>query len=134
MSNIGFYGGSSIVELGSSSEMSDFLARLRDFASNDKELMVINELYYKYVPLNKLDELKNLIERVINNLSGTEKSEYFDGLMHCIESAQGFYEDWGIYKPVKVVKTGLPDFFEDRDRPQEEYDRLKPNELPFWQR
>ncbi|MOA65923.1 hypothetical protein D3C78_1924880 [compost metagenome] len=52
----------------------------------------------------------------------------------CIESAKMFYNSWGIYQPLKVAVTDAPYYIEDKNRPLEQYDVLKPNDPPFWLR
>jgi len=60
--------------------------------------------------------------------------KYFEGLAYCVESANGFLTDWALYKPVRIVKTDLPDFAADKKRSLAEYDGLGPDESPFWMR
>lgn len=42
-------------------------------------------------------------------LSYTEVfTKYFDGFECCFESAKGFCEDWGVYKPVRTIVCDMP--------------------------
>ena len=61
-------------------------------------------------------------------------SKYFEYFNHCVDSAKGFLSDWNMYKPLKIVRTSLPEFNEDKKRPLQDYDALAPNDSPFWAR
>ncbi|WP_226093676.1 hypothetical protein LF929_019915 [Dickeya oryzae] len=61
-------------------------------------------------------------------------SKYFECIEGCIESAKGFYEDWGIYQVVKVIITDMPYCISEMERPKEEYDALSFDDTPFWLR
>ncbi|MQL48943.1 hypothetical protein GEA64_13650 [Photorhabdus khanii] len=137
MKHIGFYGGSSIVELGSASEMAHFFSVLNKQIHDVNDQKILSQFYQKYLHLHELEEASSLMTQLRQGLSEELKYRffrYFEGMEHCIKSAQGFHEDWGIYKPVRIVITGMPDFMTDRDRPLEQYDALGPHDPPFWSR
>ncbi|EBR1860126.1 hypothetical protein BS860_22275 [Salmonella enterica] len=137
MKHIGFYGGSSIVELGYPSDMVSFISLLNENINNKEDEYLLTQLYLRYVHFEDLDKTYLLIKTIRELLpKDVEQSffKYFDGLEHCIKSAKGFYEDWGIYKPVKIVVTDMPDFMGHRERAVEEYDALTSDDLPFWLR
>lgn len=137
MKHIGFCGGSSIVELGSASDMAVFFDCLNKHAGNARDKKIASRLYKKYVYQDDLEETLLFINGFSVNLARELKekySKYIEGIEFCIKSAQGFYEDWSIYKPVRVVVTDMPDYMIDRERPVEEYDKLGPNDPPFWLR
>lgn len=137
MKHIGFYGGSSIVELGDPSDMVEFISILNKNLNNKEDGYLLEQLYLRYVHLKDLDKTQSLIRklRVFLPKDVEEKFlKYFDGIEHCIKSAKGFYEDWNVYKPVKIVVTDMPDFMGHRDRAVEEYDALSSGDIPFWLR
>lgn len=131
MKHIGFYGGSSIVELERVNEMIDFLAFLEQRATSVQEKEVVKRLYHKYLRFEDLDVALSLLEN-LNKKDVGKFDRYVNGLMHCVISAKGFYEDWNVYKPVKILPTDMPDFMEERDRPLVSYDMLKNDEPPYW--
>ncbi|MFE8099931.1 hypothetical protein RBA63_09840 [Brenneria goodwinii] len=152
MKHIGFCGGSSIFELGSASDMSNFFSLLRNNARDKRDKELIEQIYLRYIRfcdieqslcvIKKLqeelqkqnDDFNNDIITMKDNNSITDFSKYFEGIIYCIESAKAFYEDWGVYKPVKIVVTDMPEFMTHRDRPLEQYDVLAPSDPPFWLR
>ena len=137
MKNIGFYGGSSIVELGPIPEMVSFFSVLNANVSGIRDQEIIDRLYQRYLRLNDLEDASRLFKKVFNDSPEQVKktyAKYFDGFEHCVRSALGFYEDWNIYKPVKIVITDMPGFMVERDRSIEQYDALGPDDLPFWLR
>ncbi|MCW7547662.1 MULTISPECIES: hypothetical protein [Photorhabdus] len=137
MKHIGFYGGSSIVELGSASEMTYFFSILNEQIHDINDRKILSQFYQKYLHLHELEEASSLITQLRQRLSKEQECrffKYFEGIEHCIKSAQGFHGDWGIYKPVRIVITDMPDFMTDRDRPLEQYDALSPDDPPFWLR
>ncbi|MCE0829021.1 hypothetical protein LVQ78_23860 [Buttiauxella sp. A2-C2_NF] len=134
MKHIGFYGGSSIVELGNAEEMFLFLTFLQQSAESLEEIEVITRLFKKYLRLQDLDVMLNFLNKLCGENKNNNYDRYVEGLMHCIISAKGFYEDWNIYKSVKVLPTDMPDFMTERDRPLEDYEHLHVNDQPFWLR
>lgn len=56
--------------------------------------------------------------------------KYFECFNCCVESAKGFFDDWNIYQPVKIVISDLSEFMVDKNRPLENYDDLSGD--PFW--
>ena len=137
MKHVGFYGGSSIVELDYPSDMVSFISILNESVNDKDDEYLLAQLYLRYIQLKDLDKTYSLITRVRYILPKDIEQrflKYFDGIEHCIKSAKGFYHDWNIYKPVKIVITDMPDFMEHRDRSVEEYDALTSDDLPFWLR
>lgn len=136
MKHIGFMGGSSLVELGTASEMIDFLdflnTKMEDHESNE----ISSRLYNKYIKFEQLEKLDSIVKDIKLVLSSDEDKyiKYLSGIEMCIESAKIFYNSWGIYQPLKVAVTDAPYYIEDKNRPLEQYDVLKPNESPFWLR
>lgn len=57
-------------------------------------------------------------------------SRYFDGFEKCVESANVFFETWGIYQPVRIVICDMPDYMTEKKRPLAEYDGNE--DAPFW--
>ena len=136
MRHIGFMGGSSLVELGTASEMIDFLvffnAQMKDQEGNE----ISSRLYNKYIKLEQLERLDSIVKDIKLVLSPDESKylKYLSGIETCIESAKIFYKSWGIYQPLKIAVTDAPYYIEDKNRPLEQYDVLEPNESPFWLR
>ncbi|MBD1228683.1 hypothetical protein [Xenorhabdus griffiniae] len=136
MKNIGFHGGCTMVELGSSADMVEFFNLLNQGVDNIGEQKLLSQFYLRYLPFEDLDNMLSLIKNQ-DNFSGDllqKFQKYFEGLEHCIISAKGFYEDFGTYSPVKVIVTDIPYCITEIDRSLEEYDALGANELPFWLR
>ncbi|WP_338884452.1 hypothetical protein [Xenorhabdus sp. TH1] len=136
MKHIGFYGGSSIVELGSSADMAEFFNLLNQCVEDIEGKKLLSQFYLRYLPFEDLNNMLSLIKDQ-DNFSGNllqKFQKYFEGLEHCIISAKGFYEDFGTYSPVKVIVTDIPYCITEIDRSLEEYDSLGENELPFWLR
>ena len=129
-------GGSSLVELGTASEMIDFLvffnAQMKDQEGNEISI----RLYNKYIKLEQLERLDSIVKDIKLVLSPDESKylKYLSGIETCIESAKIFYKSWGIYQPLKIAVTDAPYYIEDKNRPLEQYDVLEPNESPFWLR
>lgn len=136
MRHIGFMGGSSLVELGTASEMIEFLdffnKKMEDHENNE----ISSRLYNKYIKLEQLEKLDSIVKDIKLALSPDEDKylKYLSGIELCIESAKTFYNSWGIYQPLKITVTDAPYYIEDKNRPLEQYDILKPNESPFWLR
>ncbi|MDE8558615.1 hypothetical protein [Pantoea vagans] len=136
MRHIGFMGGSSLVELGTASEMIDFLdflnTKMEDHESNE----ISRRLYNKYIKFEQLEKLDSIVKNIKLELSSDEGKyfKYLSGIETCIESAKMFYNSWKIYQPLKVAVTDAPYYIEDKNRPLEQYDVLKPDETPFWLR
>ncbi|MBN7120670.1 hypothetical protein BSU01_02905 [Erwinia billingiae] len=137
MKHIGFSGGSSIVELGYPSDMVEFIYILNENINEKEDECLLEQLYLRYVHLKDLDKTHSLIKKLRVFLPKDVEErflKYFNGIEHCIKSAEGFYEDWNVYKPVKIVVTDMPDFMGHRDRAVEEYDALSSGDIPFWLR
>jgi len=136
MRHIGFMGGSSLVELGTASEMLEFLDFLNSKMEDNESIEISSRLYNKYIKLEQLEKMDSIIKDIKLVLSPEEDKyiKYLSGMETCIESAKMFYNSWGIYQPLKVAVTDAPYYIEDKNRPLEQYDVLKPNESPFWLR
>lgn len=136
MKNIGFMGGSSLVELGDASDMVDFF----DFFTRKLKLCGDDELsdrlYRKYIKLEQLERLDLIVKKLKATLSSDEGKylKYLSGIETCIESAELFYKSWDIYQPIKVAVTDVPYYIDDKNRPLEQYDALTPDDPPFWLR
>lgn len=136
MKHIGFMGGSSLVELGTASEMTDFLdffnTRMTDHEGNE----ISSRIYNKYIKLEQLEKLDSVVKDIKLKLSSDEDKylKYLSAIETCIESAKMFYSSWGIYQPLKIAVTDTPYYIEDKNRPLEQYDALAPDDPPFWLR
>lgn len=136
MKNVGFMGGSSLVELGSASEMIDFLAFFSRKAERYEGNEIAERIYNKYLKIEQLEKLDLIVKNIKLTLSPNENKylDYLSAIEACVESAQIFYKSWGIYQPFKVAVTDVPYYIEDKNRPLEKYDVLEPGEPPFWLR
>ncbi|MBP0943678.1 hypothetical protein V2K16_26650 [Pseudomonas alliivorans] len=163
MKRVGFQGGSSIFELGVASDMVCFFSALREKVElSECELLLLDRLYRRYLRFEELDEVSMLMRNSKNYLSRVpssivelkvlgwrpEKSnlntacesftevfiKYFDGFEYCAESARSFYDDWGIYKPVRAIVCDMPDYMVEKLRSLDDYDNLGPSDAPFWLR
>lgn len=61
-------------------------------------------------------------------------SRYFDLFSKAKDSAVSFSDSFGIYKPVRVIVSGVPELIIEEMRPLNEYDELNLSDLPFWLR
>ncbi|MBT0731144.1 hypothetical protein [Rosenbergiella nectarea] len=136
MRHIGFMGGSSLVELGTASEMIEFLDFFNKKMGDHENNEISSRLYNKYIKFEQLEKLDSIVKDIKLALSPDEDKylKYLSGIEMCIESAKTFYNSWGIYQPLKITVTDAPYYIEDKNRPLEQYDILKPNESPFWLR
>jgi len=136
MKNVGFMGGSSLVELGPPSNMIDFMVFFgrKLMSHGDSELS--ERLYKKYIRLEELGRLAQMVKEIKSALSSDEEKylKYLLGIETCIESAEIFYKSWNIYQPLKIAVTDVPYYINDKNRPLEQYDALGPNDPPFWLR
>lgn len=125
-----------MVELGTASEMMDFFNFINKRLEGKESNEIAIRLYSKYIKLEQLEELYSMVKDIKSMLSSDEDKyfKYLSGIETCIESAKFFYNSWGVYQPVKVAVTDAPYYIEDKNRPLEHYDELKPNETPFWLR
>jgi len=57
---------------------------------------------------------------------------YFELFDKAKESAISFMQEFGIYQPVRIVTSSLPDFIIEKNRSLVEYDALSGDDLPFW--
>ncbi len=129
-------GGSSLVELGTASEMIEFLDFFNKKMGDHENNEISSRLYNKYIKFEQLEKLDSIVKDIKLALSPDEDKylKYLSGIEMCIESAKTFYNSWGIYQPLKITVTDAPYYIEDKNRPLEQYDILKPNESPFWLR
>lgn len=136
MRHIGFMGGSSLVELGTASEMIDFLDFFNKKMEGNENNEVSSRLYNKYIKFEQLEKLDSIVKDIKLALSSDEGKylKYLSGIETCIESAKMFYNSWGIYQPFKIAVTDTPYYIEDKNRPLELYDALSPDDPPFWLR
>lgn len=163
MKRVGFQGGSSIFELGVASDMVCFFSVLREKVEfSECELLLLDRLYRRYLRLEELGEAamlmlssKDCLSRVPSsiaelkffgwNSAGSNLNtacanfaevfiKFFDGFEYCSESARSFYDDWGIYKPVRAVVCEMPDYMVEKLRSLDDYDNLGPSDMPFWLR
>jgi len=136
MKHVGFMGGSSLVELGFSSDMIDFLNFFSKKIERYGDSELSGRLYKKYIKLEQLEQLDLIVKELKAELSSNEDKylKYLSGIEVCIESAELFYKSWGIYQPLKIAVTDVPYYIEDKNRPLEQYDALDSNESPFWLR
>lgn len=95
----------------------------------------VKEVFYT-IPSSSVQWDSKMIEKnktLLNpNLPtlGDVFSDYFKGFADCVLSAKIFYEDWGIYQPVRVGTTDIPHYIVDKNRSLEEYNDLTGD--PFW--
>ncbi|MEA9749436.1 hypothetical protein VDF76_21140 [Xanthomonas campestris pv. raphani] len=96
--------------------------------------VILAKISVKSIPKETLSKL----ESSGSGLNFREKhldlvfSKYFDLFFDAKNSALSFFEDFEIYQPVKIVAVNMPNFILDKKRPNADYDRLGPDELPFW--
>ncbi|MEW9524417.1 hypothetical protein MRBLRH8O_002239 [Agrobacterium radiobacter] len=163
MNRIGFFGGSSIFELGSKSDVLCFFSILKDLGrGRDSYDVLTDRLFRKYIRLGEIDaailimneaheyfskiqsggfdwdrfgfnKSDTNLDTTLSNLSDVFR-KYFEGFEYCVQSSRAFNDDWGIYKAVRVVVSDMPGFLVDKSRPLEEYDALGADEKPFWLR
>jgi len=116
--------------------MIDFFNFLNKKLEGSESNEISSRLYNKYIKLEQLERLHLMVKDIKLMLSSDEVKyfKYLSGIEICIESARLFYNSWGFYQPVKVALTDATYYIEDKNRPLEHYDELKPNETPFWLR
>lgn len=158
MKMIGFDGGSSLCELGPVQDVVQFFECLDRFVTPvfpEKNWgLLTDRLYRRYLCWEELDEALILMMAVQEVFSRVQSSKvqwriddgsrlvcdqatladvfikYFECFNCCVESAKGFFDDWNIYQPVKIVISDLSEFMVDKNRPLENYDDLSGE--PFW--
>lgn len=162
MANVGFCGGSAVLELGPISDMKVFfgcvelaVARLPQGGG-----LLTDRLYRRYLRLDQLDAASELLEQVggiwqmirtkdINwasihwNPHSTKLmlsaptvdqvlERYLKGARKRIDGARSFEKRFGVYQPVMTIISDLPRFLIDERRPLAEYDALEGE--PIWLR
>ncbi|MEI7104966.1 hypothetical protein WCT63_21295, partial [Pectobacterium versatile] len=145
MKNVGFYGGHTVYDCGTSLDMYIFFQCIAQFTSEMGTNLLTDELYRRYLEKNALhlaSEQALQIEVLFSRTLSTEInwgsidgnihlstlcldrdnlaaifSENFKNFHNAIKSEEYFYHDFGIYVPVKIVISDLPFFIEDKNRP-----------------
>ncbi|MBT9184511.1 hypothetical protein ILP31_10495 [Pectobacterium punjabense] len=162
MKNVGFHGGHTVYNCGTSLDMYIFFQCIAQVTSGMDTSLLADGLYRRYLEKNDLHlaseqalQIETLFSRTLpteinwgdigrninfstlcfdkDNLA-TIFSEHFKNLHYAIKSAESFYHDFGTYVSVKTVISDLPWFIEDKNRPLEQYDALGSDDLPFWLR
>ncbi|WFF42950.1 hypothetical protein EVC62_16425 [Salinicola endophyticus] len=59
---------------------------------------------------------------------------YFDLFSKAKDSAISFFNEFGIYQPVRILISNMPHFILETKRPLSEYEELGLNDSPFWLR
>ena len=160
---IGFHGGNSIWELGSSRDMLVFFACLdrlaRPSLSEAGRFVLFDRPFKRYLRPEDLDEAVSAITiarrcfqfTTVDDARlaqlGLDRNDtalrleeadlakvfekYFDAIFDCIESYKLGKQTFGyFYNPVKVSRTDLPGFAEDKARDLKLYDEL--TRPPYW--
>lgn len=65
---------------------------------------------------------------------GSIFSRYFDLFANAKDSAVSFYDEFGIYQPLRILTSDMPAFIIERNKKMNEYDALGLSDLPFWRR
>lgn len=128
--NVGFTGGSSIVELGPPSDIQYFFDCVKLYARNgssgDEWSLLTDRFYRRYLKFEEIEKAANLmteIKEIFSNIPGAPvdfKNEetftrldstkttlaelfakYFDAFAHCAESAKLNYESFKLYPGYK---------------------------------
>ena len=163
MRRVGFQGGSSIFELGSTADMRCFFSAISEVRPHitDSEVF-LDELFCRYVSAGKLDsietgvrELRALFSEMTcspevllglgwrpgNGLLNERAKTllelfagYLDALEHCLYSVRAMLEDWQIFKPIRIVVTDMPEYLKFKNMPLSQYDELRSSEVPIWLR
>lgn len=163
MRNVGFQGGSSIFEIGSSRDVDYFFCIINNEISlSEQENFFLRKVFLKYISLSDIVEFSEIINKVKEKLMQRYPDEnqvwenlkcnndifyckgdklnwrkfniYFDAINHCIESSIGFHDEFKIYKPLRIVVTDMPNYIMEKIRPLAEYDALDERDTPFWLR
>lgn len=162
MKNVGFYGGSSLRELGPSADVALFFECLDTYVAKGSGSwdLLKDRLYRRYLKEDELNEASALMRKVKEAFAELPSSSvdwgnllnvpnqtrldphqsnlmqvffsYFEAFDYCVESAIVFLKSWNIYQPVRLVVSDLPDFMNEKKRLLEQYDDLEGS--PFWLR
>ena len=145
--SVGFQGGSSIIELGTASDMVCFFSVMREkvvLSRDELDIAIAVMLRFKQClsifSVNTI-ELKSLgwnsegtsLDVGCNNLAVLFDG-FFSGFEFCVESTRGFYEDWSVYKPVRIVVCDMPGYLVGKLIALSDYDELRADDLPLWLR
>lgn len=124
------------------------------------ELALVDRLYRRYLKLDELDAALTFMTKAKDRLAQASAAKfdwteagldpartqlilsgstlaavfekYFQDFPRCVDSARSFFARWNIHQPVRVVKSHVTDFTDEKKRPLEEYDQLDGD--PFWLR
>jgi hypothetical protein len=163
---IAFEGGSSLHELGPRPDVVCFFHLLGLCSVNlGGSALLTDRLYRRYLRLLELEPARALMDEVRSRFNRTETARvdwsgagrdaensrldlskstlagvfesYFQGFVHCEESARLNYEEFHgyrgyAYEPVRIVIADQPWLLIDKKRPLVEYDALEGS--PFWLR
>jgi len=160
MKIIGFSGGSLISKLGSANDVEAFFSCIKKISTKEKKDwgLILNRLYRNYLKLDELDSALILMEEINCFFKKTESiiidwddlvsnettlniekkhlsdvfEKYFISFSNVVEDAKFFYEDWKIYKAVKIVITDAPEYVMYQKLSLEEYDSIIGD--PLWLR
>ncbi len=122
------------------------------------ELALVDRLYRRYLKLDELDAALAFMTKAQGrlaqasalkfdwteagldpantqlNLSGATLAvvfdKYFQDFPRCVEAAKSFSARWNILQPVRVVKSQVTEFTDEKKRPLDEYEQLQGD--PFW--
>ncbi len=61
-------------------------------------------------------------------------ARFFDVILEAIECSNVFYNEFNEYIPLRVGFTDAPDYIFDINRPDDLYESVASDELPFWLR
>lgn len=98
-------GGSSLVELGTASEMIDFLDFFNKKMEGNQNNEISSRLYNKYIKFEQLEKLDSIVKDIKLALSSDEDKylKYLSGIETCIESAKMFYNSWVFINRLKLL-------------------------------
>lgn len=158
--NIGIYGGGTIFEVGTISDVALFFDCVQAFSVREADGLrwdlITDRLYRRYVRLEDIAETSALMRRIQEDLGRLPLSEvewqrdgkvlswidmtssnlavafskYFEAFEHCAESARLFLEGFGDYQAIRIMRSDTIWFISEKRRPLAEYDAL--DGVPFW--
>ena len=163
MKKIGFAAGNSFCGMGTGTDMFCFFLTLRTFAvSNAAENFVWDRLFRRYLRFEDHAPMRALIVKSRKVLRDTPSSpavlrslawvgeqgsldttrstllevfqSYLERLEFYMDLAEAAKKELEIYDPLRTVRGDLLDYLAESRRPLEHYDRLGPEDLPFWMR
>ena len=158
--NVGIFGGCTIFEVGTVSDVVLFFDCVKAFSARDADglrwELITDRLYKRYVRVADIAETAGLMRRVREDfarlplsqvewqqdgkvLSAIDMSspnlaaafsKYFEAFEHCGESARLFLEGFGEYQAIRVMRSDITWFVWEKMRPLAQYDAL--DGPPFW--